>query len=90
MDRLIQPGGRQEIFPKINSADRRSARTIREVDLFSLERSSDVFMRGLRAPRQNLSENLVRNFGSSDAFSANGAASRLARGIALGDSIVKG
>src|SRR5438093_8462352 len=44
------------MFPKISSTNRRSARAIREVDLFSLERSSGMFMRGIRAPRQNLSE----------------------------------
>ena len=44
------------MFPKISSANRRRARAIREVDLFSLERSWGVFMRGIRAPRENLSE----------------------------------
>src|SRR4029077_13739108 len=44
------------MFPKISSTNRRRARAIREVDLFSLERSSGVFMRGIRAPRENLSE----------------------------------
>jgi hypothetical protein len=43
------------MFPKISSTNRRSARAIREVDSFSLERISGVFMRGIRAPRENLS-----------------------------------
>ena len=55
--RLNQPGGRQEMFPKISSTNRRSVWASREVDLFSLERSSGVFMRGIRPPHQNLSEN---------------------------------
>src|SRR5947208_1010421 len=44
------------MFPKISSTNRRSARAIREVNLFGFERSSGVFMRGIRAPRENLSE----------------------------------
>src|SRR5256885_16284137 len=56
--RLNQAGGRQEMFPKISSANRCKARAIREVDLFSFETTAGVFMRGIRAPRQNLSENL--------------------------------
>src|SRR6266576_5497959 len=44
------------MFPKISSTNRRRARAIREGDLFSLERISGVFMRGIRAPRENLSE----------------------------------
>jgi hypothetical protein len=44
------------MFPKISPANRRNELTIREVDLFSLERSSGVFMRGIRTARQNLSE----------------------------------
>jgi hypothetical protein len=58
------------------------------VDLFSLERSSGVFMRGIRAPRENLSENLAKNFRSSDAFIANGAASQVSLGHRPRDSIV--
>jgi len=68
------------MFPKINSANRRSARAILDVDLFSLEGSSGVFMRGIRASRKNLSESLAKNFGASDAFSANGAASQFSLG----------
>jgi hypothetical protein len=44
------------MFPKTSSTNRRSAWAIREVDLFSFERNWGVFMRGIRAPRQNLSE----------------------------------
>jgi len=40
----------------MSSPNRRSARAIREVDLFRLERSWGVFMRGIRARRENLSE----------------------------------
>ena len=47
------------MFPKISSTNRRSARAIREVNLFGFERSSGVFMRGIRAPRENLSEQNV-------------------------------
>ena len=46
------------MLPNISSANRRSEPPIREIDLFNLERSSGVFMRRIRAPRQNLSENL--------------------------------
>src|SRR5262245_9918771 len=46
------------MFPKISSTNRRSAWAIREMDLFSSERSWGVFMRGIRAPLQNLSGNL--------------------------------
>jgi hypothetical protein len=53
---LIQRGGRQEMFPKISSTNCRRAQATREIDLFSFERSWGVFMRGIRAPRQNLSE----------------------------------
>jgi hypothetical protein len=56
MDRLSQPGGRQEMFPKISSTNPRGARAICEVNLFGLERSWGVFMRGIRARRENLSE----------------------------------
>src|SRR5262245_13450993 len=44
------------MFPKISSTNRRSAWAIFEIDLYSSERSSGVFMRGIRTPRQNLSE----------------------------------
>jgi hypothetical protein len=44
------------MFPKISPANRRRARAIREVDLFSLERNWGVFMRGIRALHENLSE----------------------------------
>jgi hypothetical protein len=47
------------MFPKINSTNRRRPRAIFEVDLFRFERNSGVFMRGIRAPRQNLSEKNV-------------------------------
>jgi hypothetical protein len=76
------------MFPKISSANPRRARAIREVDLFSLEGSSGVFMRKIRAPRENLSENLAKNFRGSDAFSANGAASQVRLGHRPRDSIV--
>src|SRR5262245_7951013 len=49
------------MFPKISSTNRRSAWAIREMDLFGFERSWGVFMRGIRAPLQNLSENLVEH-----------------------------
>ena len=57
--RLSQPGRRQEKLPKNSSARRRTLPETRDVNLLSLERSSEVFMRGIRAPRQNLSENLA-------------------------------
>src|SRR4029077_51749 len=41
---------------KISSANRQSAWAILEMDLCNSERSSGVFMRGIRTPRQNLSE----------------------------------
>ena len=44
------------MFPKISSTNRRTAGAIREVDLFRFERNWGVFMRGIRAPRENLSE----------------------------------
>jgi hypothetical protein len=44
------------MFPKISPANRRRAWAIREVDLFRLERNWGIFMRGIRAPRENLSE----------------------------------
>jgi hypothetical protein len=47
------------MFPKISSMNRRSAWAIRQMDLFSFERSWGVFMRGIRTPLQNLSGNLV-------------------------------
>jgi hypothetical protein len=59
--RLSQPGGRQEMFPKISSANRRSIKAIREMDLFSFESSWGVFMMGIRAPRQNLSGFFARS-----------------------------
>jgi len=76
------------MFPKISSANPRSARAIREVNLVSLERSWGVFMRGIRALGENLSENLAKNFRGSDAFSANGAASQVSLGHRPRDSIV--
>ena len=76
------------MFPKISSINRRSVWAIREVDLFSLERSWGVFMRGIRAPGENLSENLAKNFRGSDAFSANGATSQVSLGHRPRDSIV--
>jgi hypothetical protein len=63
--RLSQPGGRQEMFPKISSANRRSDWAIRAVDLFGFERSSGVFMRGIRAPRENLSGKLSRRISAT-------------------------
>jgi len=44
------------MFPKISPTNRRRERAIREVDLFRFERNWGVFMRGIRAPRENLSE----------------------------------
>jgi hypothetical protein len=44
------------MFPKISSSKPLKERTILEMDLFRFERRSGVFMRGIRAPRQNLSE----------------------------------
>ena len=76
------------MFPKISSTNRRSARAIREVDLFRFGRNWGVFMRGIRAPRENLSENFGENFVASDAFSANGAASQVSLGHRPKDSIV--
>jgi hypothetical protein len=58
IDRLSQPGGRQEILPKTTSMNRRNGSAICEMDLFSLERNSAVFMRGIRVRRQNLSEKI--------------------------------
>ena len=72
----------------MSPVNRRSARAIREVDLFRFERNWGVFMRGIRAPRENLSENLAKNFRGSDAFSANGAASQVSLGHRPRDSIV--
>jgi hypothetical protein len=46
------------MFPKISSTNRRSACAILDMDLCSSERDSGVFMRGIRAPHLNLSENL--------------------------------
>src|SRR5262245_42974896 len=43
------------MFPKINSAKCRNAWEARKGDLLSFERSSEVFMRGIRAPPRNLS-----------------------------------
>ena len=76
------------MFPKISSANPRRPRAIHEVNLFRFERNWGVFMRGIRAPRQNLSENLAKNFGGSDALSANGAASQVSLGHRPRDSMV--
>jgi hypothetical protein len=58
---MSQPGGRQEMSPTITSTNRRNPPAIRELDLCNLEENSVIFMRGIRTPRQDLSENLEQS-----------------------------
>ena len=49
------------MFPKISSMNRLSAEANLEMDLCSSESGAEVFMRGIRVPRQNLSEILEQD-----------------------------